>query len=156
MWHLAACKISASLLLLNWIKNKVIFYRISKLMLATLIQRYDKKSFHFKHERLTEILQVSGATLYKCTTMYQFIKAFLDNNILFFRNMEPLRSDHDRSLLYLRSVYCNYTKKWDTPAWENNENPDQTPPYAIYPATYTHEQVVKWGCSNSRTSTVWN
>ena len=26
------------------------FYRISELMLATLIQRYDKKSFHFKNE----------------------------------------------------------------------------------------------------------
>ena len=37
----------------------MIFYRISELMLPTLIQRYDKtikKSFHFKNERLTEIL----------------------------------------------------------------------------------------------------
>ena len=36
-------------------KNEMIFYRISELMLATLIQIYDKKSFHFKYERLTEI-----------------------------------------------------------------------------------------------------
>ena len=46
------------------------FYRISELMLSTLIQRYDQKSFHFfffffffffliklKNEGLTEILQ---------------------------------------------------------------------------------------------------
>ena len=57
MWQLTACKISVSLLFLNWIKNEMIFYRISELMLPTLIQRYDKKSFHFKNERLTEILQ---------------------------------------------------------------------------------------------------
>ena len=42
MWHMIACKMSASLLCLNWIKNGMIFYRISELMLATLIQRYDK------------------------------------------------------------------------------------------------------------------
>ena len=28
-------------------RNEMIFYRISELMLPTLIQRYDKKSFHF-------------------------------------------------------------------------------------------------------------
>ena len=45
MWHLTACKISVSISVLNWIK------------MATLIQKYSKKSFHFKNERLTEILQ---------------------------------------------------------------------------------------------------
>ena len=54
MWCLKACKISVSLLFLNWIKNETIFYRISELMLAAFIQRYDKKSFNFKNERLTE------------------------------------------------------------------------------------------------------
>ena len=54
MWHLTACKISVSLSFLNWAKNEMIFYRISEFMLATLIQRYDKKLFHFKNERLTE------------------------------------------------------------------------------------------------------
>ena len=57
MWHLTACKISFSLSFFNWIKNEMIFYRISELMiknemifyriselmLPTLIQRYDKK-----------------------------------------------------------------------------------------------------------------
>ena len=57
MWHLTACKISVGLSFLNRIKNEMIFYRISELMLRTLIQRQDKKSFHFKNERLTEILQ---------------------------------------------------------------------------------------------------
>ena len=56
MWHLTACKISVSLLFLNWIKNGMIFYGFSELMLATLIQGNDKKSFHFKNERLNEIL----------------------------------------------------------------------------------------------------
>ena len=63
MWHLTACKISVGLSFLNWVKNEMLFfffffYQISELMLATLIQRCDKKSFHFKNERLTEILQV--------------------------------------------------------------------------------------------------
>ena len=57
MWHLTACKISVSLSFLNWIKNEMIFNHISELILATLIQRYDKKSFHLKNERLPEILQ---------------------------------------------------------------------------------------------------
>ena len=51
MWHLTACKISVSLSFLNWIKNVMNFYRISELLLPTLIQRYDKNSFHFKNER---------------------------------------------------------------------------------------------------------
>ena len=57
MWHLTACKISVTLSFLN----EMIFYRICELMLPKLIQRYDKKLFHFfilfKNERLIEILQ---------------------------------------------------------------------------------------------------
>ena len=55
MWHLTAYKISVSLSFLKW----NIFYRISELMLPTMIQRYDKKIIfiQFKIERLTEILQ---------------------------------------------------------------------------------------------------
>ena len=45
MWHLTTCKISGSFSFLNWIKHELIFYRISELMLATLIQRYDKNHF---------------------------------------------------------------------------------------------------------------
>ena len=51
MWRLAACKISLSLLFLNWIKNEIIFNGISESMLTKLIQRYDKKSFHFKNKQ---------------------------------------------------------------------------------------------------------
>ena len=58
MWHLTVCKVSVSISFLNWIKNEMIFfYCISELMLATLIQRYDKKSFHFKNKKFTEVLQ---------------------------------------------------------------------------------------------------
>ena len=56
MWHLTDGKISVSLSFLNWIKNEMIFHRISELMLTTLIQRFNKNIFYFK-ESLTEILQ---------------------------------------------------------------------------------------------------
>ena len=39
---MAACKISFCLSFLNWIKNEMIFYHISELMLETLILRYNK------------------------------------------------------------------------------------------------------------------
>ena len=42
-------------------------YCISESMLATLIQRYDKKSFYFKKERLTEILQAA-----RCHILYLY------------------------------------------------------------------------------------
>ena len=77
MWHLTACKIIVNLSFLNWIKNEMSFYRISELMLATLIQRYDKKSFHFKNERLTEYYDYID-------TIYQFIKPFLDKKMSIF------------------------------------------------------------------------
>ena len=55
-------------------------------MLATLIQRYDKKSFHFKNERL--IYRLSGATFYDCIyTIYQFSKPFLDNKMSVFEEL---------------------------------------------------------------------
>ena len=38
MWHLTVCKISVSLSFLNWIKNEMIFYLISELMLASVAQ----------------------------------------------------------------------------------------------------------------------
>ena len=54
-------------------------------MLATLIQRYDKKSFHFKNERLTEILQAVRCPIWWLYyTIYQFIKSFLDNKMSIF------------------------------------------------------------------------
>ena len=90
MWHLTACKISVSLSFLNWVKNEMIFYRISELMLATLIQRYNKKSFHFKNERLTEILQAVRCHI-------------LDNKISILRNMKPL--NHSWSEFYHNSLW---------------------------------------------------
>ena len=63
----------------------MIFHRISVFMLAALIQRYDKKSFYFKNERLNEINKLSDATFYDCiNTIYQFIKPFLDNKMYIF------------------------------------------------------------------------
>ena len=62
----------------------MIFYHISELKLKTLIQTYNKKSFHLKNERLPEFHRLSGATFYDCiNTTYQFIKPFLDNKMSF-------------------------------------------------------------------------
>ena len=81
MWHLTACKISVSLVF-ELDKNEMIFYRISKLILATLIQRYDNKSFRLKNERKWKFYRLSGATFYDCiNTIYKFIKPFSDNKI---------------------------------------------------------------------------
>ena len=60
------------------------FYRNSELILATLIQRYVKKLFDFKNERLTvtEILQVVMCHIYDyINTLYHFIKPFLDDKM---------------------------------------------------------------------------
>ena len=85
MWHLTTCKISVNLSFLNWVRNEMSFYCISELKLATFIQRYDKKSFPFKNERLFEILQLSAVTFYDCiNTIYQFIKPFLNNKMSIF------------------------------------------------------------------------
>ena len=64
----------------------MVFYRISELMLATLIWRHDKKiiSFliQFKNESLIEILQAIRCHIYDCIDIiYQFIKPFLDNKM---------------------------------------------------------------------------
>ena len=52
-----------------------------KLMLATFIQRYDKKSFHFKNERLTEILKAVLHFMSVLISYINFIKPFLDNKM---------------------------------------------------------------------------
>ena len=67
----------------------MIFYRISELMLPTLIQRYNKKSFHFLSSSKTrdelKFYRLSDATFYdRINTIYQFIKPFLDNKMSIF------------------------------------------------------------------------
>ena len=62
----------------------MIFYRISELMLATLIQRYDKNiSFliQFKNARLTEILQTVRSHV---NDFINILKPFLDNKMSIF------------------------------------------------------------------------
>ena len=88
MWHLTACQISVSLSFLNWIKNEMIFYRISELMLPTLILRYDEKNhfifIQFKNAKVTDFHRLSDATCNdRFNTIYQFIKPFLDKNVYF-------------------------------------------------------------------------
>ena len=69
----------------------MIFYRISELMSATLIQRLDKKSFHFKNKRPTEILK---AFRYKILKIVLILYIYLLNlswlmKCLFLRNKGP-------------------------------------------------------------------
>ena len=54
-------------------------------MLATLIQRYDKNHFILRTRDLLKFYKLSDATFYKCiTTIYKFIKPFLDNKMSIF------------------------------------------------------------------------
>ena len=93
MWHLRACKNSVSLSFLNWIKNEMIFDRISELMLVTLIRDMIKRSFRFKNERLIEILQAVRCHIL-CLCLYHIFNLLNLSwliKCLFLRNMEPLR-----------------------------------------------------------------
>ena len=47
MLRLTACKNSVNLSFLKWIRHEVFFYHFPEFMLATLIQRYDKKIISF-------------------------------------------------------------------------------------------------------------
>ena len=105
MWHLTACKISFSLSFQQDQKWNEYFY-ISELMLATLIQRHNKKSFRFELSskmRLTEILQAVRRHVNDCiNTMYNFVKAFLDNEMSIFEEFgafNKLINDKSHSLL---------------------------------------------------------
>ena len=81
MWHLATFKISVSLMF-EQKKKKRFFYRISELMLPTLIQRYDKTNYFISR---TKCYRLSGAKFYDCiNTIYPFIKPFLDNKMSIF------------------------------------------------------------------------
>ena len=95
MWLLTACKISVSLSFLNWINNEMIFLSYLWNNVATLFQRYDKKSFIFKKERQTEFYMLSCATFYDCTnSIYQFIKPFLDNKMFTFEAYGGIKSNY--------------------------------------------------------------
>ena len=73
-------------------------------MLATLIQRYDKKNHFISRTRdQLKFYRLSGATFYDCiNTLYQFIKPVLDNKMSIFEEYGAFKS------------YQNYFKKvWD-------------------------------------------
>ena len=64
----------------------MIFYHISELMLATLIQRYDKKNHFISNTRdWLKFYRLSGVSFYDyINTMFQFIKSFMDNKMSIF------------------------------------------------------------------------
>ena len=85
MWHLTACTFSDSLSFWNWIKNEMIFYRISELMLATLIQKCNKNHSISRTRDSLKFYRLLGATFYDCiNTVYKYIKYFLDNKMSIF------------------------------------------------------------------------
>ena len=64
----------------------MIFYCISEFLLATLIQRYDKKIHFISRMRdKLKFYRQSDATFYDCiNTIYQLTKPFLDNKMSIF------------------------------------------------------------------------
>ena len=68
-------------------------------MLATSIQRYHKNHIIFDPVQKRETnwnytgcqMPHTGTFYDHINTIYQFIKPFLDKNVYFLRNMEPLR-----------------------------------------------------------------
>ena len=62
-------------------------------MLAILIQRYDKKSFHLKNERLTEILQAVRCHIFMIVSIpyINLLNISWIIECLFLRNMEHLK-----------------------------------------------------------------
>ena len=95
----------------------MIFYRLPQLMLATLIQTYDKKIIQFfiqfKNVRLAEINKLSDTTFCDCiNSIYQFIKPFLDNKMFIFEEHGAFKGKICRgdNMLYfyalLMASYC--------------------------------------------------
>ena len=91
MWHLKACKISVSLSFFNWIKNEMIFDRISELILAKFIQRYNENHFISRtREMIMEILWIKREAFFSGTVTQNLTFATLwanstdDKLILFF------------------------------------------------------------------------
>ena len=78
-------------------------------MLATLIQRYDKKLFHFKNERLTEILQAVRCHIVLIPYINLLNLSWIINAYCL-RNMVPL------TLLLLNTTF---------PVLANSVDPDQ-------------------------------
>ena len=89
----------------------MIFYGISELMLATLIQRYDKISFHLLSSSTVwdklKLYRLSGATFYDCiNSIYQFIKPFLDNKMSVFEEYGALNNPLMKAFTELTLTHC--------------------------------------------------
>ena len=91
VWHLTSCKNSVGLAFLNWIKNKIILYHITELMLPTLIQRYDKNHFIFHPFQTCETNWIfTGRQMPQFMIVLIFLNLSWIIKCLFLRNMEPL------------------------------------------------------------------
>ena len=80
----------------------MIFYRISELILPTLIQRYDNNYFIFdpvqKQRDSLKFYRLSDATFYdRINTIYQFIKPFLDKKMSIFKEYGAFNLKDDLS-----------------------------------------------------------
>ena len=68
MWYMTACKISVSHSFLNWIKNEMIFFHISELVLPTLKAPYSSKNRHLIIQERFDKLTYGISTIIKCST----------------------------------------------------------------------------------------
>ena len=76
------------------------FYRISGLMLATFIPRYDKNHFILRMRDAQNFYSLSGAPFYDCiNTIYQFIKLFLDNKKSTFEGYGAFKGDNSAKIV---------------------------------------------------------
>ena len=65
--HPTACKISVSLSFLNWIKNEMMFYRISRLMLVGVVGWCEGAVYLTSLGRPTDIGLQLGKACYPCS-----------------------------------------------------------------------------------------
>ena len=115
--------ISAGVSFLNWIKNKMIFYRISELMLPTLNQRYDINHFIFLSSSKTrdslKVYMLSNASFYdRIYTIYQFINLSCIKNAYF--------EEYGNFRLYIKSRQELTILQYRITLQADNEDPGQT------------------------------
>ena len=103
MWHLTVHKISVSLLLLSWLKNETIFYCVTELMLAALIQRSHKNHFISRTRDKMKFYRLSDATFYDCiNAINQFNKLLLNNKMSIFEEYGAFK--HAELFISLREM----------------------------------------------------
>ena len=117
MLHLTACKISVNLSFLDWVKNKMIIYCISELMLATLFRKTIKNHFISRTRDELKFYRLSDATFYDCiNTTYQFIniKPFSDNKM---STLQEYRDFNQNGRPYMVKHFLQNLESFGAKSW---------------------------------------